>query len=60
MDAGEFLMTIMSDVSSCKKNIKIAECHISNKAWTVKYLFTEVKEKAESLVCSVQVAVFKD
>lgn len=43
-----------------KKPIKIAECHISNKAWTVKYLFTEVKEKAESLVCSAQVAVFKD
>lgn len=47
-------------VSSCNKKEINTNCCVSNKVWTVKCLFTEVKEKAVSLFCSSQVAVFKD
>ena len=36
------------------------ECHVFNKTWTFKYLFTEIKGKAVCLVCPTQVAVFKE
>lgn len=37
-----------------------SKCHVFNKAWTAKYVFTEVQGKAMCLVCFAQVSVLKD
>ncbi|XP_035985865.1 general transcription factor II-I repeat domain-containing protein 2-like [Fundulus heteroclitus] len=47
-------------MSTHKKRKVDSEGRVFNKAWTEKYLFTEVKGKALCLVCGAQVAVLKD
>lgn len=46
--------------ANVKKRKIDAECRVFNKAWTCKYLFTEVTGKAVYLVCGEQIAVLKD
>lgn len=42
-----------------KRNID-AECIVSRKTWTPKYLFAEVSGKAVCSVCGEQIVVLKD
>lgn len=55
MDAGQLALKM----SSPGKKTKIdTECHVFNKSWTAKHLFTEVKGNAVCFVCGAHVGLF--
>jgi len=59
VQVNSYRQTLKMSAHAKKRKID-TKCRIFNKAWTAKYLFTEVKGKALCLVCGAQVAVFKD